>query len=260
MNVKNGTFFIISFLMLAGCAAINMNHYQDGKALGKNEMDGFIGVGTGLSFHTDTTKIGENAYEVETKKGPSPIFLNISIRAGVLSKLDLGGEIFTTIGSTGFKLFSKYELTDTLSRWGVALMPLIGFSFPWFDEEDEDEEDINTDDEIKISDRSFIFEVVAPMSYAFSDNITLAFGPKVYIHHNFINQTGGKSADLDRKGKQTWFSPGAFLGIHISKFRFEGSLVYLDRKVWMPYFGMSFTPSQLIGDSNDETEENKEPE
>lgn len=260
MNTKNVTLIITSFIILTGCAAINMNHYQDGKALGKNEMRGFVGVGTGLSFHTDTSKIGENVYEVETKKGPSCIFLNLSVRAGVLPKLDLGGELFTTVGSTGFKFFGKYELTDTLSRWGAALMPLIGFSFPWFDEEDEDEENMSTDDKIKISGRSFIFEVVTPMSYSLSNNVTLTFGPKAYLHYNFINQTGGKSADLERKGKQTWFSPGAFLGIHLSKFRFEGSLVYLDKKVWMPYFGMCFSPAQLIGDSNDKVEENKESE
>ncbi len=96
------------------------------------------------------------------------------------------------------------------------------------------------------------------MSYALSNNATLPFGPNVYLHYNFINQTGGKSADLKRKGKQTWFSPGAFLGIHIGKVRFEGSLVYLDKKIWTPYFGMCFSPAQLIGDTNDKVKENKE--
>jgi hypothetical protein len=253
-------FILGSIIILGNCAAMNMNHYQDGKALGKNEVDGLLSAGTGLSFHTDTTKLSQNNFEFETKRGPSSVFLGLNVRAGLLSKLDVGGELFTTVGSTGFKFFGKYELTDTLSKWGVALMPLIGFSFPWFDEEEDDDEQASADDEVKISGRSFILELVIPMSYAFSPNTSLTFGPVGYMHYNYISQTSGKSADFKRKGDSTWLSPGAFLGLHVSKIRFEGSIVYLDRKFWTPFFGISYSPSQLIGDSDEKAEKNNDRE
>jgi len=254
MSVKNFTLIVISVFILSGCAAMNMNHYQDGKSLGKNNVNGFVSVGTGLSFNTDTTKLSENKFEVETKKGPSSIFLSLSVRAGVASNLDIGGEFFTTFGSTGIKFFGKYEITDTLSKWGVAVMPLIGFSVPWFDEDEDDEENISADDEIKISARSLIVELVAPMSYRISKRASITFGPKAYMHYNYIHQSSGKSADFERKGTRTWISPGAFLGLHLNKVRFEGSIVNLNRKNWMPYFGISFSPAELIGDSEDKEE------
>jgi hypothetical protein len=257
MNAKMFILLFISAFILCRCAAMNMNHYQDGKALGKDEMHGFISAGTGLSFHTDTTKLSEHKFEVETKRGPSSIFLGLNVRAGLSSDLDLGGELFTTVGSTGFKFFGKYEITDTLSRWGVALMPLIGFSFPWFDEEEDEENSITSDDEVKISGRTFILEMVIPMNYALSNTASLTFGPEAFLHYNFISQTSGKSADFKRKGDRTWISPGAFLGFHISKVRFEGSIVYLDQKIWMPFFGISYSPSQLIGDSKDKVDKSK---
>ena len=133
MRIISNLSFVALTLILAGCAAINMNHYQDGKSLGNGKSDASFGVGSGLFFETDTTRLDDDDYEIRTKMRESALFLSVAGRVGVTSKFDFGGEIFTTIGSSGFKVFGKYALTDSLSRWGVALMPIFGFSFPWFD-------------------------------------------------------------------------------------------------------------------------------
>jgi hypothetical protein len=230
-------------LMLAGCAAINMNHYQDGKSLGKGKSDASFGVGSGLFFETDTTRLDDDDYEIRTKMRESALFLSVAGRVGVTSKFDFGGKIFTTIGSSGFKVFGKYALTDSLSRWGVALMPIFGFSFPWFDEEDDDEGfSLSTDFVV----RSFILELVLPASYHPSRNFAIAFGPKFYWHYTFICQTSGSSVDFHRTGARTYLSPAGFIGLHFKKFRFEASIVYRDRKVWTPFVGINVSSSKII--------------
>lgn len=233
------------FLLLAGCAAINMNHYQDGKSLGKGKSDASLGLGTGLFFETDTTRLDKDDYEVETKMGATSVFVCVGGRVGVTSKFDFGGEIFTTIGSSGFKLFGKYALTDSLSRWGVALMPIVGYSFPWFESDGEESDEFSTD-EINFVARSLIFEFMLPASYHPSSQLAITFGPKLYWHHNYIFQTAGRSVDFNRKGTANYFSSGGFIGLHFKNFRFETTLVYLNKKEWVPYFGINISSSKII--------------
>ncbi|HEX9974164.1 MAG TPA: hypothetical protein VGD14_18990 [bacterium] len=243
MRIKTFLSFAALILILAGCAAINMNHYQDGKSLGKGKSDASFGVGSGLFFETDTSQLDEDDYEVETKMGESSLFLSVAGRVGVTSKFDFGGEIFTTIGSSGFKVFGKYAFTDSLSKWGVALMPIFGFSFPWFE---DDEGDNFATDEINFVTRSLILEFVLPASYHPSSHFALAFGPKFYLHHNYISQTSGRSVEFHRTGTRTYLSPAGFIGLHFKKFRFDTSIVYRDRKVWTPFVGINVSSSSII--------------
>ncbi|MCI0493946.1 hypothetical protein L0Z72_02980 [candidate division KSB1 bacterium] len=243
MRIISKLNFAVLTLILAGCAAINMNHYQDGKSLGKGKSDASFGVGSGLFFETDTTRLDEDDYEIRTKMRESALFLSVAGRVGVTSKFDFGGEIFTTLGSSGFKVFGKYAFTDSLSRWGVALMPIFGFSFPWF----EDDEGANfSTDEISFFARSLILEFMLPASYHPSSNLAITFGPKLYWHHNYIFQTSGRSVDFHRKGVGTYFSPAGFIGLHFKKFRFETSIVYRDKKVWTPFVGINVSSSKII--------------
>ncbi|MBU0560118.1 MAG: hypothetical protein ABIJ40_17225 [Bacteroidota bacterium] len=240
MNIKSISGVILIYFIITGCAAINMNHYQDGKTVGDGNFDAKVGIGTGLSFISDTVKVNQNNFEVKTSRGPSSVFLNLSVQGGATSNLDVGGEIFATLGSTGFKFFGKYALLDSTSKYGVALMPIIGFSFPWF-EPDEDSYEYDSG-EINFSVGSLILEFVMPMSYHPSEKIAFVVTPKAYFHHNFMYQSTGESVDLQRKGNASYFSPGISLGMKIHDVRFEGTLIHLNGKVWMPYFGFTIRP------------------
>ncbi len=235
--------FAVIVLTLGDCAAQNINHYQCGKSLGQSKFDVAIGLGTGVFFETDTTQLDENNFDVETKESGPMLFLSLTARIGVISKFDFGGEIFATGGTTGFKMFGKYAYTDSLSKWGITLMPAIGFNFSWNqNEEDED----NFADEINIAVNSLIFEFLLPASYHPSDHVAITFGPKFYLHHNFISQTSGRSVEFHRKGARTYLSPAAFIGLHIKTIRFETTIVYVNTKVWTPYFGISVSPHDLF--------------
>ena len=241
MNIRTISLIaVIAFL--SSCAAINMNHYQDGRSAGKNKYKANIGIGSGLSFITDTTKVDDQNYDIRTKRGPVSIFLSGSVQGGITDNMDIGGELFTTFGSTGFKLFGKYALLDSTSKFAIAMMPVLGFSFPWFEEDEEDE----YTDELTYTARSFIMEFAMPVSFHPDNDLAIILTPKVYYHHNFVTQTTGDDVNYHRKGSGTYFSPGASVGLHFYAFRIEGTIVHLDENNWMPYFGISISPKKLF--------------
>jgi hypothetical protein len=222
-----------------------MNHFQDGKTVGEGNVELNFGLGTGLAYNTDTTEIDPQNYEVRTERGPVSVFLSGMIRAGVTSNFDLGGELFTSFGSTGFKFFGKYALTDSLSPLGIALMPIIGFSFPWF-EEDEDQYQTFDEGEARYVVRSFLMEFLIPISYHTSERFAITWGPKLYFHHNYLLQSGDEDVEFHRKGRQTYTSPGAFLGFHIDNVRIEANIIYFNKQYWTPYFGFSYSPKGIM--------------
>jgi hypothetical protein len=225
----------ISFLFLVSCASISMNHYQDGKTIGKEKYDINGGLGFGLSYVTDTTKIDEMNYEVETKRGTSTVFANISGQVGVSSRFDMGCEVFSAFGSTGFRLYGKYAFLDSLSTCGVAFMPTIGFAFPWFEQE-EDEYEVGTGD-VKIAVRSIFIEGILPISYHPSSSVTYIFTPKIYFFHNYMYQIAGSDVDFNRVGEETFIYPGASIGMRIKKLHFELTIIRIDKDEWAPFLG-----------------------
>jgi len=230
---------------LSSCAAINMSHYQDGRTLGEGEGDAKVSVGSAVSYLTDTTQITPTRFKVKTDQGPSLILVSLAMQVGINDYWDAGGEFFTTLGSTGFKAFTKYAFLDSSSNWGIAAMPLLGFAKPWFGDEEEDEYAYE-DDEIAYSVSTFIMEFILPISYHPSKDMTIILNPKVYYHVNFLNKIKGKSANFEREGSGNFYSPGISLGFRYKTFHLEGTAIYMDQKTWVPFFGVSFSGSMNL--------------
>jgi len=237
--------------MLSSCAAINMSHYQDGRTLGEGKGDIKVGIGSAVSFFTDTTQITPTRFKVKTIRGPSIILVSLAIQGGINDQWDAGGEFFTTLGGSGFKAFTKYAFFDSSSNWGVAAMPLMGFAWPWFNDEDEDEY-VYKDEEIGYSVSTFIMEFTMPISYHPSEDTAIILNPKVYYHVNYLTQTKGKSANFKREGPGNFYSPGISLGFKYKAFHLEGTAIYMDEKNWVPFFGVSFSGSTFFEDKLEE--------
>ncbi len=232
-------------IMLSSCAAINMSHYQDGRTLGDGNGDIKVGVGTSVSYLTDTTQITPTRFKVKTDRGPSLALVSLAVQAGINDRWDAGGEFFTTLGSTGFKVFTKYAFLDSSSNWGIAAMPLLGFAKPWFSDE-EDDEYVYEDDNIAFSVSTFIMEFILPISYHPSKDMAIILNPKVYYHVNFLSKIKGKSANFEREGSGNFYSPGISLGFRYKTFHLEGTAIYMDQKNWVPFFGVSFSSSSFL--------------
>ena len=226
--------------ILSSCAAINMSHYQDGRTQGEGKGHVKVGVGSAVSYLTDTTQITPRKFKVKTYRGPSLVLASLAVQAGINDRWDAGGEFFTTLGSTGFKVFTKYAFLDSRSKWAIAAMPLLGFAKPWFGDE-EDDEYTYEDDKIAFSVSTFIMEFIMPISYHPSRDMAIILNPKVYYHVNFLNKIKGKSTSFEREGSGNFYSPGISLGFKYMAFHLEGTAIYMGQKNWVPFVGVSFS-------------------
>ena len=162
-------------------ANYNVNSYQDGKTLGEDELEWFYGGGLGHAWTMDaiTANIDQHPF----------LILNSFMQFGLSPNLDIGVDAF--IPPVGCRLFLKYGLTDSLSKWGVALLPVVGY----------------TGGDAKTVSSVIAMEFAVPISYHFSRNTSIHFGPKIYNHFFSINETNSSIKD-------SYFTPGFSVGFH----------------------------------------------
>ena len=225
---------ILSFIALTSCAAVSVNHFQGGKSLGTGKTKIGFGSQIGRSVDYDSD---EDAID-----NPATILFDFSVQHGLGSKFDIGADLFATLStSVGIKLLGKYAFLDSTSKWGLALMPALGYAVGQGKRgSDED-----------FTQKAFITEAALLVSYDFSPHNTLLFGPSVYSYR--INSKGEK-APLIGSTRQINFdrsivSPGFSLGLVTEHIAYEVTLIPIktrvhednetvERTIFFPYFGV----------------------
>ncbi len=222
---------ILGFIALTSCATVPVNHFQDGKSLGTGKSR--IGFGAQLGRNVDYDS------DDDLVENPVSFLFDFSVQHGLGPKFDIGAELFVAMSlSAGIKLQGKYAFLDSTSRWGIALMPALGYS-------------VYSETETGFSQKAFIAESALLVSYDFSSNRTLFFGPSLY-HYNINSK--GKRQSLIGNTEQINFdrsivSPGLSLGLLTEHSAFEMTLVPVRWRqggsneivtTWFPYFGIKF--------------------
>ena len=171
------TFFLLLYI-LTGCVSVSVNHYQDGKAIGEDEFEGGIGAAFGRTIAFGVSRIDSSGYvrAGSDEGGPSLPVLSAYGRYGLNPTIDIGGELFTSLGSSGGRVHGKYIFTDSLSRWGVALMPVLGYATG---SGQSSGTDFDGEWENEISHRVFIVELPLLVSYHPSNRSAFTFGPSL---------------------------------------------------------------------------------
>ena len=246
-RIGESTIFIIltSLLMLAGCTTLtyNVNHFQDGKTLGKGKVETRVALGVGRTFEWIVESSRTN-FEVETIQTET-LVANTFGRYGLSPNLDVGGDAFFSFEGTGVRAFVKVGLTDSLSNWGVSLMPVIGYAQGV---SSEGTTRFNgREDREKTSSSGFAIELAVPISYQLSSEFAIHFGPKFYYYSTKVSSSLSSSGGSDpfsesRSLRRSYFSPGVSLGVRFHTIIPEVTVVLVENKL-VPYLGVAFRPS-----------------
>lgn len=240
---------ILGFIALTSCATVPVNHFQGGKSLGTGKTK--IGFGGQLGRNVDYDS------DEDVVDNPAVILFDFSVQHGLWPKFDIGAELFVAMSSSaGIKLHGKYAFLDSASKWGIALMPALGYSVGQNDLSSETRVNGRTTrkTEGSFTQKAFIAESALLVSYDFSSNGTLFFGPSLYYYN--INSKG-KTNDLIRNTfEQTNFdrsivSPGFSLGLLLEDSAYEVTLVpvklrvledneTVEKTIWFPFLGVKF--------------------
>jgi len=219
---------ILGFIALTSCATVPVNHFQGGKSLGTGQTKIGFGAQFGriVDYDSDEDVVDDASFA---------LLFDFSVQRGLGPKFDIGAELFASMSlSLGIKLHGKYAFLDSTSRWGIALMPALGYS-------------VYSETETGFSQKAFIAESALLVSYDFSSNRTLFFGPSLY-HYNINSK--GKGQSLIGNTEQINFdrsivSPGLSLGLLTEHSAFEVTLVPVRKRVGegnelFPFFGIRF--------------------
>ncbi|MCH8013125.1 MAG: hypothetical protein IIA61_14480 [Candidatus Marinimicrobia bacterium] len=243
-----GTLLVIIF---TGCLSVSVNHYQDGKSLSKGKFDGGVGLALGRTIAFGISRIDSSGYVVdEPSEGPPLPVLNISGRYGLTPKFDLGGELFTSLSSNGFTVYGKYTFSDSLSKWGVSIMPVIGYASGKVTGSGSMTIDGTTISswENEISHGTFIVELPLLMSYHISRRSAFTFGPRIY-YYRLKSKDETKWIELDEvelnEVNRNFFSPAFSFGFQYRGIKPELTFVAVenvttDEVGWIPYLGIGF--------------------
>jgi len=240
-RIGHSTILIIltSLLMLAGCTTLtyNVNHFQDGKTLGKGKVETRAALGLGRTFES-TVEMSRTDFRVETIQSAT-VVANMFGRYGLSPNLDVGGDAFLSFEGTGVRAFVKVGLTDSLSKWGVSLMPVIGYAqgvssegTTRFNGREERE---------KLSSSGCAIELAVPISYQVSNSFAIHFGPKFYYYSTKVSSSLSSSGGPDpfsesRSLRRSYFSPGISLGLRSDRVTPEVTVVLVENKL-VPYLG-----------------------
>jgi hypothetical protein len=244
----------LSVIVHTGCVSVAVNHYQDGKAIGEDEFEGGIGVGSGRTVVLGISRVDSSGYVREESEGgfSLPVF-SAYVRYGLSPTIDIGGELYSSLGSNGGRIYGKKILTNPSSEWGIAVMPAIGYARSV--RVQSAGSSVDGEWESDILHGVFSLELPLIVSYHPSVRTAFTFGPRVYYYH------------LRSKDATTWFDLGvteknvasrSFVssalaaGFKHRGFRSEITLVavedtFTDEVKWIPFIGVSVFGLEAIG-------------
>ena len=238
-------------IIFAGCVSVPVNHYQDGRSLSKGEFDIGVELALGRTIAFGISRIDSSGYVIDAPSGgpPLPVW-SIAGRYGLTHKIDTGGKLFSSLSSNGFTVFGKYTFSDSLSKWGISIMPVVGYAAG--KTTGSGSTNINgttiSSWENEISHGVFIAEFPLLMSYHISRHSTVTFGPKIY-YYRLKSKDETKWLISDEVELNTvnrnFYSPAFSIGFQYRGIKPELTFVAvenvtIDGMDWIPYLGIGF--------------------
>ncbi|MCD4817792.1 MAG: hypothetical protein K8S23_03770 [Candidatus Cloacimonetes bacterium] len=260
-------FFILIIAIFSGCSTVqthlstSINHYQGGKTLGKDNGRAGLAFSAGQFIVTKVKPIipevgsdDDFRFDVETKKSKRPM-LNVFFQLGILDRLDFIGEGYISIEgsiflmSIGGRCNLKYQINDLNSRFGISLMPGIGYSDGLNGSTSSSGTDIPTplrySTNLNASSNAISLEFNVPMSYDITKDVAVHFGlnlSKYYYNvYSSYSSSGSSSGSFNESNKFSaiYFNPGFSFGFRFNNTYPEVRIDFVDDD-YVIYFGLAF--------------------
>lgn len=238
--------FIIILVSSFGCVTMTANHYQEAKALGKGNVTGNVslGYGRGIAGISNIDSTGYVTEEDATSTSIPMFAIGAAGSYGINDKLDLGGEVFTSLFSNGFKLFGKYQFTDSTSAIQIAILGGLGFASGKVSIETSGD---FGDSKTTLTHNLISIEVPLLLTYNFSDRASISLSPKLYYYLlSSTDQTSGTDGvEVKFTASQNILSPAISVGFRYNSIRPEITYIAVkdlatDKTEWLPLFGVGF--------------------
>ena len=256
---KRSSFGAILMMSAASALLLNcsttlcydVNLYQDGKTLGKKRNRVLMTFAQGPMF--ESTLLGGVQWSAEEGRDVDfhlemeqtrSWLAGAFFQRGVSRTVDVGFDAYIAASlSYGGRLFLKTGLTAPDSRWGAAIMPVLGFAVGSNEEVTRNALFAEGKEQYNVGSHAFIVELAAPLSYHFSPHVALLFGPRLYnyFYSAFYEYRLLQASDNSyqyHQNQSSHFLPGFSLGAQFAKFRTEATFVFMQDKI-VPFAGVA---------------------
>ena len=228
-----------------------VNNFQNGETIGRGQFSSSLGAQLAPSFKSemelsedfDSNKVNTKPYEYLDDFHESTLLVDYSLRYGITRNFDLNVNVSVGLNdggtdeinaAAGAKIYGKYRVTDRRSNFSISLMPGVGYSSGTAAKIGD----------VEIESHLLGFELLFPMSYRFSEDMTLNFGPKLYyFYYNVPTEyswpENKKIMTKKETFEETLFAPAFSLGFRYKWVSPEITFTQIDDK-FMPYFGIGF--------------------
>jgi hypothetical protein len=214
---------------------MNLNSFDNAKiATSKDSTFAQVGI-TVANYWRPTIDSSSKNYYVKLDKNVFYPLAFFRMRIPITPNIEAGGELSTTIGSFGIKLFAKLALLQQPHSFYLSVIPSAGFGY--------------TTDSIFLSDAFslrmetpynsyFHTSLSFPFTYEFNDETAITFTPQLFYVYQSVNYNG---YNLENSSSSL-FSSAYTLGIDIKRFHPAFTLVDMKNGRWLPLIGILYTP------------------
>lgn len=246
-NMTRSVLIVTMVIALFSCVSTTVNHYQDANLVGKGKANAGVSVGFGRGI-AGIANIDEDGYVAEEGESTTSFpmaTLGFMANYGITDKIDAGAELYTTLFSTGGKVFGKYQILDNSSTFQVAVLAALGLS-----KGETTIETSGTGGNFKTVLTHNLFSVDLPLlvSYSFNSSTSFTLSPKLYFYRlSSRDVTEDLDAGTQEKftASQNVLAPALSVGFRYKSVSPEITYTAVknlvtDETEWMPLIGIGF--------------------
>lgn len=228
----NQIFLFAIFISLSSCTATNNLYLNNPVPVGKSNVHGYLGLGTGAEAKIDSVSSLTGEVFSSGKLGISPA-ISLAFQYGISDQTDLRFAIHfpKIIGGVGLRLGVQHSLFDSYSGMNVALGADFGYSFS-----NDSIKIFGTRTEIDKSKNGILnADIFLPVSLKLNKDVILVATPRYSLNTFYIRRY--QDVQKGRAFKVKY--PALSLGCWMKSFYVEVTGLVYDHTVY-PHFGIAW--------------------
>lgn len=219
-------------VFLVSCTATNNLYLNNPIPVGKSNVNGYLGLGTGAEAKIDSVSFLTGEVFSSGKPGIAPA-LSLAFQYGISDRTDFRFAIHfpKLIGGVGLRLGVQHSLFDSHSGINIALGADFGYAFS-----NDSIKIFGTRTEIDKSKNGILnADVFLPVSLKLNGDVTLVLTPRYSLNTFYIRKYQDVQKGIPFKVKY----PALSLGCWLKYFYMEVTGSIYDHTVY-PYFGVAW--------------------
>lgn len=224
--------YFLSLVAFVSCNVSNTMYINDPKAIGEDEVDGVIGIGTGMQPDIDSvSKEGDIFFSSRYRYAP---IVFGAAQIGLTEKLDLrvAAHFPYAAGGFGGRIGCQFAMMPENSKLQMAIGSDFGFVFAR-----DTLRLFGTANAMEVESTGGLnFDFFLPVGFCPSDNFELIITPRYSFNGVFIRKNKHESGTR-------FYTPmlfGISAGVKVKRFYAEFSNLYFENTV-IPSFGVAYT-------------------